>query len=183
MLRKLHVRRFKSLANVSIVLPRFSVLFGVNAAGKSNILDAVHTLAMIGTQRTLMDALGGPRSRIFKAAQSEFAHLVVAACPDPHVERWFLADPDSFFEVVGLRPMVGEPKCERDYYKQVLRTAITDAGHPPTLDGLEFASELAARMDFFRAGKADGSIKAFVDDLRVRLRRLMDQPVSGDGGG
>ena len=63
MLRKLSVRNFKSLADVSIVLPRLSVLFGVNAAGKSNILDAVHTLSMVGTQRTLMDGLGGPMTR------------------------------------------------------------------------------------------------------------------------
>ena len=112
------------------------------------------------------------RSRIHKAARSEFEHLIVAACPDPHVERWFLADPESFFEVVGLRPTVGARKCEREHYKQILRTAIANAGHPPTLEGIEFASELVRRMDFFRAGKADSSLKSFLDDLRDRLQRL-----------
>lgn len=63
MLRRLKVRSFKSLADVDMALPRFSVLFGANAAGKSNVLDAVQALSMIGTQRTLMDALGGSMIR------------------------------------------------------------------------------------------------------------------------
>ena len=59
MLEKLHVRKFKSLAEVSVEFPRMSVIFGPNAAGKSNLLDSIQTLSRIGTQRTLMDALGG----------------------------------------------------------------------------------------------------------------------------
>ena len=58
MLRKLTVRNFKSLAGVSVEFPRMSVLFGPNAAGKSNLLDSLQGLSRIGTQRTLMDALG-----------------------------------------------------------------------------------------------------------------------------
>lgn len=60
MLRSLHVRGFKSLADASIRLPRISVLFGPNAAGKSNLLDAVQALSRIGTLRTLADALSEP---------------------------------------------------------------------------------------------------------------------------
>lgn len=58
MLRKLTVRDFKSLAGISVEFPRMSVLFGPNAAGKSNLLDSIQGLSRIGTQRTLMDALG-----------------------------------------------------------------------------------------------------------------------------
>lgn len=60
MLRNLKVRGFKSLKDVSIDLPRMAVLFGPNAAGKSNLLDAIQALSRIGTQRTLADALGEP---------------------------------------------------------------------------------------------------------------------------
>ena len=37
-----------------------TVLFGPNAAGKSNLLDAIQALSRLGTQRTLSDALGEP---------------------------------------------------------------------------------------------------------------------------
>lgn len=60
MLTRLHVTNFKSLADVAIELPRLTVLFGPNAAGKSNVLDAVQALSRIGTLRTLSDALAEP---------------------------------------------------------------------------------------------------------------------------
>jgi len=60
MLKRLHITNFKSLADVTIELPRFAVLFGPNAAGKSNFLDAVQALSRIGTLRTLSDALSEP---------------------------------------------------------------------------------------------------------------------------
>lgn len=60
MLKRLAVRGFKSLKDVTVLFPRVAVLFGPNAAGKSNILDAIQALSRIGTQRTLADALGEP---------------------------------------------------------------------------------------------------------------------------
>ncbi|MCX7866137.1 MAG: AAA family ATPase [Limisphaera sp.] len=60
MLKKLTIRGFKSLADVTIELPRMAVLFGPNAAGKSNLLDAIQALSRIGTLRTLTDALAEP---------------------------------------------------------------------------------------------------------------------------
>lgn len=60
MLRRLAVRGFKSLSNVSIDFPTMTVLFGPNAAGKSNLLDAIQALSRIGTERTLADALAEP---------------------------------------------------------------------------------------------------------------------------
>ena len=60
MLSKLTVRNFKSLREVTVELPRLAVLFGPNAVGKSNLLDALQALSWMGTARTLFDALGGP---------------------------------------------------------------------------------------------------------------------------
>ena len=60
MLRHLKVSGFKSLADVEIDLPKMTVLFGPNAAGKSNLLDAIQALSRIGTSRTLSDALAEP---------------------------------------------------------------------------------------------------------------------------
>lgn len=57
MLTKLTVRNFKSLIDVTVELPRFAVLFGPNAAGKSNLLDAIAALSWVGNVRTLSDVL------------------------------------------------------------------------------------------------------------------------------
>jgi predicted ATPase len=60
MLTRLKARGFKSLTGIDISLPNLTVVFGPNAAGKSNILDAVQALSRIGTSRTLSDALSDP---------------------------------------------------------------------------------------------------------------------------
>jgi predicted ATPase len=60
LLKRLAVSGFKSLEDVQVVMPRMTVLFGANAAGKSNFLDAVQALSRIGTCRTLSDALSDP---------------------------------------------------------------------------------------------------------------------------
>ena len=100
-----------------------------------------------------------------------YEHMLVVACPDPHIERWYLADPKSFQAVVGTRPKVGPEKCLRDHYKGALANAVRRAGHPQTRRGVEFGRELARSMDLFRAGKNAPSLKAFVGDLREGLRR------------
>lgn len=112
------------------------------------------------------------RAEIEQETQDQFKHLIVPACPDPHIERWYMADPDSFYRIVGHRPVLAQKKCERGYYKHILQTAIREAGHPQPLGGVEFAAELAEAMNLYQAGKADVSLKAFLDDLRAALRNL-----------
>ena len=102
---------------------------------------------------------------------------LVIACPDPHIERWYVADPDSFETIVGHRPRVGSRKCARDHYKQILKVAIREAGHPVTLGGVDFAPELVEGMDLYRAGRNDSSLNAFLRDLRAGLRQVTQ---SGD---
>lgn len=112
------------------------------------------------------------RTDIKKRIQSQFMQRAIIACPDPHIERWYLADPDSFAQVVGVRPKVGKRKCERDRYKAILSKAIVDAGHPVTLGGIEFAQELVAAMDLYRAGKSEGSLKHFLDETISHIKTL-----------
>jgi hypothetical protein len=102
--------------------------------------------------------------------RDEFQGMIVKATPDPHIERWFLADLTAFNEVVGVSPKMKTEKCERDYYKSILSGAIVDAGHPLTLGGIEFASELVEAIDLYRAGKVDSSFKHFIESLRSVLR-------------
>ena len=112
------------------------------------------------------------REEIERAARPSLLGRLVAGCPNPHVERWFLADPDSFHEVVGHRPVVGRGKCERGHYKRLLAEAIRQGNQPATLGGIEFAAELVEAMNLYRAGKGDSSLKAFIDDLRGKLRAV-----------
>jgi len=112
-------------------------------------------------QQTIRDALG-----------KEFQDRTISASPDPHIERWFLADLEAFHQVVGAAPAVGKQKCERDVYKRLLAHAVREAGHPPTLGGIEFARELAEAMDYYRAGKADSSLKHFLEEVTARLKSL-----------
>jgi hypothetical protein len=88
------------------------------------------------------------------------------ACPQPHIERWFLADPVSFREVVGADPRAGRRKCQRDLYKERLADAIFRGGNPATLGGIEFAKDLVNAMDLYRAERAEPSLRHFINELR-----------------
>lgn len=112
------------------------------------------------------------REEIEGATRPGLINRVVAGCPNPHVERWFLGDPDSFHQVVGHRPVVGPEKCEREHYKRLLTEAIRLGQEVAPLDGVEFAPELVEAMDLYRAGKLDPSLRAFVRELRARFRRI-----------
>lgn len=112
---------------------------------------------------------GRARRSIEHGIRSGFRGITVIACPDPHVERWYPADPVSFAQVVGEEPRLGKRKCDRDRYKRILADAVAAAGHPVLLGGIEFADDLVAGMDLYRAGKNEKSLKHFIDDLRARL--------------
>ena len=60
MLKQISVKNCKSLRNVKVKLPRLAVLFGPNAAEKSNLIDALQILSRLISCRTLSDALSGP---------------------------------------------------------------------------------------------------------------------------
>ena len=112
------------------------------------------------------------RAEIQNATRPRFLDRLVAGCPNPHVERWFLADPDSFHKVVGYRPVLGREKCEREHYKRLLADAIRKGSQPATLGGIEFAAELVEAMNLYRAGRSDSSLRAFIGDLRSRFREI-----------
>ena len=112
------------------------------------------------------------RNGVAKHIETGLKDRTVIACPDPHIERWYLADPDSFAAIVGTRPKLGRKKCERGRYKAILSQAVADAGHPATLGGIEFAADLVQAMDLFRAGKTERTLRDFVRDFRAVMRQL-----------
>ena len=60
MLKRIHIRGYKSLEDVEVCLSQLVVLVGPNAAGKSNLLDALQLLSKLGTSRTLKEAFDPP---------------------------------------------------------------------------------------------------------------------------
>ncbi len=60
MLNRIHIKGYKSLVNVEVRLAPLTLLFGPNAAGKSNFLDALQLLSGLATGRTLNDAFAPP---------------------------------------------------------------------------------------------------------------------------
>ena len=60
MLTRIHIQGYKSLKNVQVNLSDLSVLFGPNAAGKSNFLDCLQLLSKLATSRTIKEAFGPP---------------------------------------------------------------------------------------------------------------------------
>lgn len=112
------------------------------------------------------------RNEILRCTNEPLKEFTVVACPDPHVERWFFADQNAFNTVIGPSPAIPQKKCERDYYKGLLKNAAISAGHVVTLEGLEFADDIVAAMDIYRAGRNETSLGHAVGDIRAGLQRL-----------
>ena len=111
------------------------------------------------------------RKRVITECLGTLEVDLVAAIPDPHVERWLLLDPAAFRQVVGRGFSAPRYKCERDRYKRALQQGIRDAGLRPVLGGLEHAESIIAGMDLQRARWPDKSFGRFLSDARAFLRR------------
>lgn len=60
MIRRFKIEGYKSLAGLEVRLCPLTVLFGPNAVGKSNFLDAIQLLSRLVTSRTLKEAFESP---------------------------------------------------------------------------------------------------------------------------
>ena len=60
MLTRARIKGYKSLEDVEVRLDPLAVLFGPNAAGKSNFLDALQLVSKLGTSRTVREAFDPP---------------------------------------------------------------------------------------------------------------------------
>lgn len=135
MLKRLRVTNFKSLADVTIELPRFAVLFGPNAAGKSNFLDAVQALSRIGTLRTLSDALSEPIRgypiESFSFPSGGLQALLSSSSPSFKLEADLSTGKDSYrYHIqVAIEPESGSLSV-RDEYLAQLGTKGDPKGRP-----------------------------------------------------
>lgn len=119
------------------------------------------------------------RHDLEEAVDRSVVPRVVLGCPDPHVERWYIADPAAFEQVVGARPARDPGKCERHVYKRLVDAAVEAAGLPLLTGPADLAPDLAGQMNLFQAGKNQSSLRHFVDDLRTELRALATAAAAG----
>jgi hypothetical protein len=111
------------------------------------------------------------RRDLDEAIDSRLFPAHVIGCPDPHIERWCFADPYAIQAVLGC-PCPADPgKCERDFYKKLLRETIRKAGQPILTGEMEYAPDLVEAMDLFRAAKSQHSLGHFIEEVRDAFQR------------
>ena len=114
------------------------------------------------------------RASIEDATDDTLRTRLVTACPDPHIERWYLADPAALKRLVGQAPTLGATKCERHYYKRLLAETLRGGRYPAVrYDDTEFAPRIVEEMDLHRAGRNDHSLRAFLRQTADRLRQIV----------
>ena len=112
----------------------------------------------------------GKRRDALRAADG-FAGKIVLAIPEPHVERWFLLDPQAPARALGEGGAAALPdmKCEPNRYKQALRAAFAGMGVDPPAGGVLYGEEIADTMNLELACR-HADFSAFLGDLRGALR-------------
>ena len=97
---------------------------------------------------------------------------VVIGAPEPHIECWYLADPSALQRVLSAptQAPVPDSRCGTGRFKEMLARTVTDAKVDPLLGGIEYAEDIVADMDIYRAAANVPSFDTFVQDLRRALR-------------
>lgn len=99
---------------------------------------------------------------------------LVLAIPDPHIERWYMSDPQAFNRAFGsgILPVLPTYKCEKSYYKKIMQDAIATSSVRPLFGGYEYGERIVEEMSLYEAAKTDGSLKHFMDDFGDAVKQL-----------
>ena len=163
MIRRVHVEGYKTLERLDVRLRPLTVIFGPNAAGKSNFLDALQLLSQVATARTLKEAFeppyrGTPLESFSFGPQGIAGHLEkdklrftlevdVELSPSTieNVER----------QIIDMRSGNGADPKRTSYVKErLLRYRVTVEILPRSGGIVRVADEYLAAL------KADGALKA-----------------------
>jgi predicted ATPase len=179
MLRSLALRDFKSFENSGPVeLAPLTVLFGPNAAGKSNFIDAVQLLSRLASQKTLAEAFGAPiRGRAIEVFRFDAEGLAGLMSRERAVLE-LDATLDSGKETtryrtrVAVEPPRGTLSLEDEYL-----AALTRSGEPKGKPVMELVD---GHIHVRRKGKAARPYKI---DVGQPFTMLSDRRFSGPGYG
>ena len=98
-----------------------------------------------------------------------YSHFTIYALPDPHVERWLLLDSSAFKSVFGKGCRTPDYKCERDRYKNLLYSAVDEAGFSVYFGGLEWTEEIVNAMNLHEMEQNDTSLGNFLKELKKKV--------------
>lgn len=101
----------------------------------------------------------------------QFQQLVSYAIPDPHIERWMLADAQAFQTVFDRGCTVPAVKCAKGEYKRLLRDEIRQSGIEAPLGGEEYAEDIVRAMNLAQVEAREPSLRLFLRDLRALFNR------------
>lgn len=85
MIRKFSVKNYKSLKDVDVILPNLVVVFGPNAAGKSNLFDALNLFSRLVTKKNLKEAFEGHRGVPLEAVHYSTGGIASLSSQEYHV--------------------------------------------------------------------------------------------------
>lgn len=85
MIRKFSVKNYKSLKEVDVTLPNLVVVFGPNAAGKSNLFDALNLFSRLVTKKNLKEAFEGHRGVPLEAVHYSTGGIASLSSQEYHV--------------------------------------------------------------------------------------------------
>lgn len=154
MLERLTVENFKSFTEATVEIPRMVVLFGPNAVGKSNLLDAIQALSRIGTQRTFADALGEP----IRGYPAEMFKLPVGGISE------LLSDPTAQFSLEADLAIRDSRNKRKNSYRYRITVEIS-----PGSGTLTNRNEYLAALN--KSGTIKGKPAIGIDGDRLQVRR------------
>jgi hypothetical protein len=96
----------------------------------------------------------------------QFQQLVSYAIPDPHIERWMLADSKAFQSVFDRGCTLPGVKCAKDEYKKLLRREIRESGIEAPLGGEEYAEDIVMAMNLGQVEGREPSLGLFLKTLK-----------------
>jgi hypothetical protein len=95
---------------------------------------------------------------------------VIYAIPEPHIEKWLLLDSVAFKTVLGKGCPTPPQKCERDFYKRLLRDAVRATGVNPPLGGIEYGEDIVNAMDLDKLERTEASLGHLLKALRQQFQ-------------
>jgi len=155
LLRRLHVEGFKSIGCVDVELPGLTVLFGPNAAGKSNFLDAIQAVSRLGTERTVSDAMSDPIR----------GHAVEAFSFGPEGLPALLSSEEACFTLEA------DLRTGKDDLRYRVQVCIQ-----PRSGGLSVRDEYLAVLNRRGEPRGTASVERVGDQLRIRRKSKPAHP-------
>lgn len=167
MLKRFRVDGYKSLSGIDVSLGDLTVVVGPNAAGKSNLLDAIYLLGRLGTTQTLNEAFSGHRGTPLEA----FA-VGEGGTPSLLAKKWakFKLSADVYLEDAVVEAVeadiarMREGLPEKDASRPSVRKRITERN-------LRYEVSVEIRTDTGLLRVADERISALRVDGEVRESR------------